>query len=286
MKLLSRILAVFIVIPALIAILMWQRDRHGFFNVKQIELVIDPTMDSTPYLKPLLSRIDQKFEKFRGQSMWNLNLEGLSKEMESETWIESHSISRRWPSGISVRIRPFEVKAILPGKSQKYFPVIAEGRLLEALDVKTLPDAIFLEGEDFSKRFELRRKAIELISELPTEGEFSKQSVSELKWNSKDGFTARLVRQGVEVKLGEGSIAIKAARIAQVLEYLKNRDMIPLWLDSNLSKKVLVRLKDSNNKSKSRFHDLPFAPPTPLQGTPMMPLSEVLMESSSSKKLE
>lgn len=285
LKFFLRLFCAFVLIPGLVAALMWQLDRHGFFDVDRIELIVDDAPEQANYLKPLLARLDQSFEQFRGQSLWKVDLDRITTQMESESWVQSHSVSRRWPSSLSVRILPHEVKAVLLGKAQTYTPVIAGGRLLEPTDVKSLPDAILLEGEPFSSRLELRRKGVELISELPEKGVFSKHSISELRWTAKEGFIARLTRSGIEVKLGEGQIALKSARVSQVLEYLKNREMTPLWLDSNLSKKVLVRLK-ATEKSKTRFPDLPFAPPIPVHPIPMTPLSELVPESSPAIKVE
>ncbi len=58
-----------------------------------------------------------------------------------------------------------------------------------------------------------------------------------------------LIRTGVRVKIGEDQVALKAARVSQVVDYLDAKQFDARVIDANLSKKVLVRLrKDSSIK--------------------------------------
>lgn len=228
---------------------MFQLDRHGFFNLDRIDILLTDAQDQSHHLKPLLEKLDQRMEKFRGKSLWALNLTEISREISALNWVEGHSLSRRWPSGISVQIRPFEVKALFVAKGGQLMPVIRSGDLLDAVEPKVAPDVALLDGDAFQKKKELRRKAITVLEELPKEGTFSQRTVSEIRWDAQDGFWTRVIKSGVDVKLGEDQIGIKAARVTQVLDYLKNRDMHAQSLDANLSKKVLVKLRQSE-KSK------------------------------------
>jgi cell division protein FtsQ len=52
-----------------------------------------------------------------------------------------------------------------------------------------------------------------------------------------------LIKTGVRVKMGEDQMALKAARVSQVVDYLETRQFDARVIDANLSKKVLVRLR-------------------------------------------
>jgi cell division protein FtsQ len=100
-----------------------------------------------------------------------------------------------------------------------------------------------LDGEQFEKNIEMRKKAIRLMSEVPADGKFSKRNISELRYDPKEGFWATLIQSGIRVKIGEENIPLKSARVAQVIEYMETRQLEARVIDANLSKKVLVRLR-------------------------------------------
>ena len=95
----------------------------------------------------------------------------------------------------------------------------------------------------FEKNIEMRKKAISAVQEIPVEGKFSRKNISALHFDQKTGFWATLIESGMKVKMGEDRIALKSARVSQVLEYMESRGLEARVIDANLSKKVLVRLR-------------------------------------------
>jgi len=98
-----------------------------------------------------------------------------------------------------------------------------------------------LQGSEFAKNQELRKKAVKVLEELPAEGLFSKRNISEMSYNSKDGFWISMMTSNMKVKLGEDQIALKSRRVSQVMDYLNKNNVNAKVIDANLSKKVLVR---------------------------------------------
>jgi cell division protein FtsQ len=82
-----------------------------------------------------------------------------------------------------------------------------------------------------------------MTQEIPPEGSFSQKKISEIFYDKKEGFWVQMVDQGLQVKLGEGQVSLKSARVGQVLDYVKSHDIKPRLIDANLSKKVILKLE-------------------------------------------
>lgn len=244
MKILLRLLITFVVLPGAVAGFLYHLNQKGFFNLEQIHIVLEDSPNRSLHLKPLVDDLDKSLEMYRGQSLWSLEMRDLSKTLSTQNWIADHSLSREWPRSVVVKIRPQEVKALYFSTQKSLVPVIEQGKFLAPIEAKLAPDVVVLEGKVFEDE-EFRKKAVKVLEEIPDKGSFSKSTISEMRWNQKDGFEMTMVKSAVEVKIGEDAIALKAARLGQVLEYLNNRGMHVKSLDANLSKKVLVRLEDS-----------------------------------------
>ncbi|MBX2987504.1 MAG: FtsQ-type POTRA domain-containing protein [Bdellovibrionaceae bacterium] len=248
-KSLTKWLFALIVLPGAVLGFLYHLDGHGFFDLDQIEIVLEDTPAQALHLKPLVAELDRSLELYRGASLWKLDMNLISKAIGGLNWVEVHSLSRNWPSGLVVKIKPQDVKALYLAKNNRFIPVIREGRLLDPVEPKLAPDVAILDGDAFQARADLRKRAIEVLNEIPDDGAFSRKTISEVRWHPKDGFLMKMVRTGLEVKIGDDQIALKANRVGQVLEYLQNRGMNAKSLDANLSKKVLVKLEDGTQSA-------------------------------------
>jgi cell division protein FtsQ len=246
-KLVLKILIVVLVIPASVAGVICWLDQKGFFNLDHIEIAIDLNSGgenaNSQYLQPLVTELNQQLEQYRGQSLWHLDLPKISHLIHNLPWIETNKISRSWPTRLDVTVHPKDIKFLYLSKSGDVFPVVEDGSLLPSVTPKTAPDVAFLEGAVFENNSAMRKKAVQLMNAIPSEGKFSHQKISELRFDPKEGFWATLIQSGVKVKIGEDNIPLKSARVSRVLEYLETRELEARVIDANLSKKVLVRLR-------------------------------------------
>ena len=232
-----------IVIPAGVFASLYSMNKNGFFNLDHIEITIEKGRKDPQFLQPLVQELDQKLEKYRGVSLWDLDLKSITEQVHQMSWIETNSLSRSWPTRLSVRITPKEVKLLFVAQSGQMIPIVEDGSFLQPVPSKQAPDVTLLGGEIFERSLEMRRKAVQTINEIPNKGMFSRGNISELRFDPKEGFWATLNDSGIRVKMGEGAIPLKAARVSQVLEYIESRQLEARVIDANLSKKVLVRLR-------------------------------------------
>lgn len=237
---------------------MYELDRRGFFLLGEIEVDVRRGEGSAAYLEPWLAELKSELGSFEGRSLWTLPLDEISTVLTSRIWISDHHLVRQWPSSLKVVVEIHPVQAVVMGRRGQLMPVLGDGRLLEAVAPSHAPDVVVLDGREFVENTELRKKAVDLIEELPDKGRFSKETVASVRWEAKRGFEARMTDRGVRVRLGEELIAEKSARLSQVIDYLESRGLRAEVLDANLSKKVLVRLKEDSSKSKPAAVDVPY----------------------------
>lgn len=243
-KLILKLFIAFVVLPCIVTGSMYWLNENGFFNINQVEVILIDAKTQGNFYSPLVSKLEKEMLQFNGLSLWSVKLSKVVGLLKSQEWIETHAITRSWPSVLQVKIKPHDVKLVYLAKSGKYTPIIEDGSFLETVDSKRAPDVILLEGEVFAKKKELRQKAVKVFKEIPTEGSFSRNTISEMRYDPKEGFSMILVKTGIQVKIGEEQVALKSARVSQVVDYLQSRQFEARVIDANLSKKVLVRLRN------------------------------------------
>ncbi|MBV2167366.1 MAG: FtsQ-type POTRA domain-containing protein [Bdellovibrio sp.] len=243
-KLAVQLIFGFIVLPLSLAGSLYYLNQRGFFNVANIEVVLEghkPGQEQ--FLRPHIDNLEASLGKYKGLSLWSIKLSSISREVSSLNWVDSLNIKRSWPATLSVRVQPHEVKLLYISKQGKLVPIIQDGRFLDPVETREAPDVAILEGEVFLKKTDLRKKAVDVIEQIPAEGSFSKKTISEIRYDSKEGFWMTMIKTGIQVKMGEDQVALKAARVSQVVDYLDSRQFDARVIDANLSKKVLVRLR-------------------------------------------
>ncbi len=243
-KLLIKLAFAFILLPAAIAGTLYHLNKSGTFNVTQIDIVFeDEVAEQKSFLLPLAEDLKKNMAAYKGKSLWTLPLQKISDEVSSYNWIESSSIKRSWPNTLSFRVHPYQVKLLYRGRTGKILPVIKSGDFLDPIETPQAPDVALLDGEVFLKKTELRKKAVELMEDVPAEGSFSRKTISEIRYDHQEGFWMTLIKSGIQVKIGEDKVALKSARVSQVVDYLDSHQFEARVIDANLSKKVLVRLR-------------------------------------------
>ncbi|MGZ3770609.1 MAG: cell division protein FtsQ/DivIB [Bdellovibrio sp.] len=243
-KLVVQLIFGFVILPVSVIGTFYYLNKNGFFNIQKIEVVVEkPTPGQEQFLKPLINNMEMTLGKYKGLSMWSVKLSAVSREVLALNWVENLSITRDWPSTLTLRVRPYEVKLLYLSKNGSLLPIIKNGKFLDTVETKQAPDVALVGGENFLKKPELRKKAVEVIEEIPSEGSFSKKTISEIGHDDKEGFWMTMIKTGIQVKMGEDQVALKAARVSKVVDYLESHQFDARVIDANLSKKVLVRLR-------------------------------------------
>lgn len=242
-KLLLKLFVAGVVLPAMIAGTMYWLNKSGFFNINQVQVVLVDVQPQSQFYIPLIQKLESEMASFKGQSLWSVRLSEVDTILQSQNWVEEHSISRSWPGTLKVKLKPHDVKLLYLSRNGKYYPIIDDGSFLDGVDSRQAPNVVLLDGDVFAQKKELRQKAVSMMKEIPKEGSFSQKAISEVRYDTKEGFWMTLVKNGIQVKIGEEQVALKSARVAQVVDYLESHQFDARVIDANLSKKVLVRLR-------------------------------------------
>ena len=249
LRLYFRLMFIFVVVPAAIFASVYTLDQRGFFAIEEIDLKISTQSEQLNFSKPYMDKLNVELGAYKGQSLWRLSLSSVSDKLKTKSWIKEFRISRSWPNGINVEVEPKTLSLLYV--DQKRFaegfvrPVTTDGALLPEVDTSQAPPLAMLKGEVFVKDSAKRKVAIELLKSLPEEGKLSHRLISEIGFDSKEGYWVEVAKSNLKIKLGEEQFAVKSARVSQVMDYLEKRDLKARVIDANLSKKVLVRLQQS-----------------------------------------
>lgn len=249
LRLYFRLFIIFVVTPAAILASVYTLDQRGFFAVEEVNIQVMTKTEQLNFSKPYLDQLNAELNIYKGQSLWRLSLSQISNKLKSKTWIKDFRISRSWPQGLVVEIEP-KILSLLYVDQKRLAegfvrPVTNDGALLPEVDTTQAPPLAMLKGEVFVKDAAKRKTAVELLKSLPEEGKLSHKIISEIGFDSKEGYWVEVAKTNIKIKLGEDQFAVKSARVSQVLDYLEKRDLKARVIDANLSKKVLVRLQQT-----------------------------------------
>lgn len=235
-----------IVIPGLIVGSVWYLNKSHFFDVTELDFKTEFSKES-PNGKSILDNeigvLSKKLESFKGTSLFEVDLEKIQQTIEMENWVKSVEVYREWPNRLKIVIDAYDIVLLFWMNEKKIFPILENNRVLDPLSISQAPDrAITLEKKIFTET-KIRKKAIDLLGSLPLNGSFSTAKISEVGYDSKEGFWTELLNREMRVKLGNENFETKSLRVSQVLDYIENKQIEARVIDANLSQKVLVRLR-------------------------------------------
>lgn len=246
LKNLVKISLTLILLPGLIASAVWYLNEKKFFDLTELDFKTEFSRtdhSGKPILENEIKLLSQKLDGFKGISLFEVDLEKIQHTIESENWVKSVEIYREWPNRLKIVIDAYDVVLLYWMNEKKIFPILENNRLLEPLTVGQAPDrTITIEKKIFAES-KVRKKAIDLLNSLPSHGSFSTEKISEVGYDSKEGFWTELLNKELRVKLGNENFESKSLRVSQVLDYIENKQIEARVIDANLSQKVLVRLR-------------------------------------------
>lgn len=217
--------------------------RSSIFYLEKINYsYVDGTpVGQNPYIEFLKPQIESKIKSRIGKSIWDIDIFELEQSLEKLPWIQNVVISRQFPNELFVEVESKKIVANIMKTPSKVQPVAYDSSVLADVEITKAPLVPILSGNAFSKNDDLRKKALRLLRELPLEGTFSYAEVSEVYPFKNDEFQILLKNSKALVLINTENIPLKAARISKVIDYMDPTEMKGRVIDSNFSKKVLVR---------------------------------------------
>ena len=174
--------------------------------------------------------------------MFSLNQanETLSKDPR----IKEIKLKRKFPGQINIHIVPKTVAASMMSFKFGLHSLTKEADILPVnLSLQNL-DLPILRGANFHKQKELRTLAVKLLEEVPAKGLFSRENISEIRYENKNGFIIYLNSHNSIIKLGKNEFKKKSSYIERAMSYLESQKMEGRVIDARYSKKVVVKLRN------------------------------------------
>lgn len=216
--------------------------KNQIFKVSNIDYIYT---EKNPYLNFQHEKIEDQLSDISGSLIWNVDIFEVEKKIEALSWIEDARVSKRYPNQIQIELFPRKILATLLRTSNKIQPISTESKILEIADISKAPDAPILASKKFLRDDSLRAKALNLLKELPQEGSFSLKNVSEISPyeinNSNNNFQIFLKNSHALIIIDTENVALKAARVSRVIDYMEPEELKSRIIDANFSKKVLVK---------------------------------------------
>ena len=221
-------------------------DHHGFFNVDQIEVIVLNANNQEHYARPLVKQMDSKIETMRGLSLWSIDLAEQVKAFSQFQWLKDVRINKEWPSKLKISVEFKDVSLLVVSSGENFIPVSSDGSLLPKVSLGNAPDVVTTNEVQIIKNESVRNKLLNAINSLPETGPFSKQSVSKIDYDSKEGVFVYLQQPKLKVKLGHDKFGVKGFRVGQVIQYMIANGKTAESLDADLSNKVILKSQGSD----------------------------------------
>lgn len=247
-KLLRKILRVRVILSIAILSLLgasfvFQKELLNLVPVREVQLSLAQRFDHPQFMGDKLAELRQETNLFLGSPMLSLNLAEVRQRFVKWNWIAEVDVYRKWPDRLMIEVRPKQIVGLTLNKIGRLMPVLDDATIMEPVVSGNLPDVPVFVGEVFQKRTDILVKAMVILEQVPSEGLFSRKNIAEVHYDSKKGLVFQTVDPSLEVLLGEEQVGIKSARVNQVIDYIRNRNLQARVIDANLTKKVLVRLR-------------------------------------------
>lgn len=212
--------------------------KSSLFHLEKINYSYTEQNNYLEFLKP---QVEAQMENLKGKSLWEIDIFSVEQNLKKIPWIERLVISRQFPNELFINIEPKKIIANIMKSPSKVQPVAYDSTLLTDVEITKAPLVPILSSSTFSKSEDLRQKALALLRELPQEGSFSYAQVSEVYPFKNDEFQLLLKNTKALVLINTENVALKSERISRVIDYMDPNEMKGRVIDSNFSKKVLVR---------------------------------------------
>ena len=190
----------------------------------------------------LQNEMNEKLKTVTDKKIWQVDITSLRQQLMQNNWFKMVAISRKYPNKISL-VLDIEVPVALLAYNSEIYAVAGDGQTLTNVKVSFLPALPVLKGENFFRSLSLRKLATNFLKDVVDNSELSPKTIAEMTYSKEENFSLLILPSKTIVKMSADQVALKAARVAQVIEYLNSNQMNGRVIDARFSKKVLVRLR-------------------------------------------
>lgn len=173
----------------------------------------------------------------QGDDMLFLSAGKISGKLAESPWIRSVSVRKELPGRLFIRVSEAEPFALLDMKG-RLFIVDERGRMLEELRETSVPFLPVITGNPYTEK-EGFSEAINLVRAVKEAGLHSKRDRIEVIAHKPQDLAVNL--DGTVVKVGAGDHAEKLARLLDLEQEIKERNIPVDYVDLRFANRVVVK---------------------------------------------
>lgn len=170
------------------------------------------------------------------ENLFRVSSRKISSKMTESPWIRSVAVRKEFPDRLLIHIREAEPFALLDMKG-KLFIVDDRGAMLEELGEIAVPFLPVISSNPYREK-EAFLEAITLAKAIKNTGLLSRKDHIEIISHKSQEMSVNI--DGIVVKVGAGEYAEKLARLAEIEQEIKNRNISVDYIDLRFANRVLV----------------------------------------------
>jgi len=159
------------------------------------------------------------------------------EKLKESPWIQSAAVRKEYPSRLLIRIRETEPFALLNMKG-KMFIVDNKGRMLEQLKENSVPFLPVILSDPYREK-DAYREAVDLAKTIKDMGILHRSQRIEIIAHQPNEIAANL--DGMIVKIGTGEHEDKLARLLEIEQEIRKRNIPVAYIDLRFARKVVVK---------------------------------------------
>lgn len=223
------------------SVLAWSLYQSSYFRLVSPEIFI--SQGDSPYFisasKPVLSQLS----KIEGQRIWQIDVDQISSGIQKLPWVKEVYAQRTFPNKFRIEIEPRRIVLAHIDQRGIVTPFGEDGEVLPPTTATEFPKVPLTRDQRLIKDVELRTQLTAVVAQLPEDGPFSLETVGEISLEKNGQISFTLIGSNSIVKMSNEDVPVKIQRITKVISYLKAKNLSARVIDSDFTKKVLVRLR-------------------------------------------
>jgi len=235
-----------LILPALIITALHALSKSNFFNISKIDLVLTGEDLDRDLLRKDIVNLEGQIRNLSGLNLWQVDVDQIGRDLLKTPWINRFTVVKSWPNFLQIEIEMSPI--IFFKKTKSHFEVFFGthkfrrfGHEKDGLLTSRFPELVTY-NEAIND--EVIAHTYHVISLLKDKKYLSNNNIQTITLDSNKGYRIQLRDPNTEVLLGFVDEPDRLERVTRVIEYLKEHKIEARVIDSNFTKKVLVRLRN------------------------------------------
>jgi len=218
-----------------------------FFSISTIELEINGENENRELFSFDVESLRKHLKKYENVNMWEVEVGEIGQKLSQIPWVEDFIVFKSWPNKIEIKLQmsPIAFSVQESQSTRIYFGntrfTVVTQQNLSSNGLGNFPNLV---TENAKLTEDVISSTYHTLSLLKNRKYVDPKNIKSIIWNAQKGFRLLLKEPKTEVLLGFLDEPERIERVTRVIDYLKEHQIEARVIDSNFTKKVLVRLRN------------------------------------------